>query len=361
MTDENKDDNATDHKPKDGYDVRNSININALVTNHDQLLKLNNTHILGNITIDAQLEFDIPYDFTLIATQNIIFKEKSILKLQGEGSVYLKSGIEDLNHKGTVIFEGNEPQVYLDEGYMIVHYNPEHISGKHKFHNPHFYHKHSNKHLQTDEYMLINDVFDLQNIRVFLSGKYALSANIDASLIKNSFTTKEFSPISWAPKQRPFVGGFDGNGFTLSNLDIHCKDYYPNKLFNGCGLFNYVARAEIKNLVIHHCNITGNHYVGALFGGAENTKIYNVIISDCYISGKAVIGVVGGEAENVDFLENQCFNNYLIYREYAGSMLGAGTRINTLVNNKCNIENMPLIGEINSLVEEVNDNYTTGL
>ena len=53
--------------------------------------------------------------------------------------------------------------------------------------------------------MLVNTAYDLQNIRNYQGGSYALGRNIDAGVIPN------FAPIPM------FTGVFDGQGQTIAN------------------------------------------------------------------------------------------------------------------------------------------------
>ena len=110
-------------------------------------------------------------------------------------------------------------------------------------------------------------------------------------------------PQSWTPIgliDMPFCGTFDGNGCTISNLDITGDYSYQ-------GLFGYTNGATIKNL-----NIAGSYssalssldevYAGVLVGNAVATDIknceINVQTNGLTISKKVTFGSVVGRAES---------------------------------------------------------------
>ena len=111
------------------------------------------------------------------------------------------------------------------------------------------------------------------------------------------------SVLAWSPignnvgNDAIFKGNFDGNNKVISNLPIHrvSQDFI--------GLFGYIFGANIHNLGVETCDITGREFVGALVGHAENSTIEN-----CYATG-GVTGTypVGGLIGNID--------NYTIIRK----------------------------------------------
>lgn len=269
-------------------------------------------------------------NFEIISRNNIVITKEVYIKVSGKANVILKGGIDDPSGKAKVIIEGSYPQVLLDEGRFIIHYNPQYVGTKHKYTNQYFYAKHSNKMFQTEGYMLVNNVYDFQNMNVLLSGKYALSNDITNTDVNKNDTKLSFIPLSLPEEGIPFTGVFDGNSFMISDVFIDCrKNYYSNKLFNGCGLFKTVADAEIRDLNIHNCSIVGDHYVGSLFGVAENLRVHNVNISNCSVLGNYVIGGLGGEAESSQFIDVICENNFLGAKDIYGSVLGSGYNIAT--------------------------------
>ena len=344
--------------------VSPELGCQLVISRDEELVYNNNKHSSCDIIVDGKLSYDQTSDLTLITSKNIIFKKYATLTMIGKATLYLKSGIKSpyLIKDAAVMFNERDKQIFLDEGKLIIQYNPKDIDATYKYNNMYFYNKHINKPNQADGYMLINDISDLQNTRAFLSGRYALANDIDATRSEKFHEGLGFMSISSPLAKRPFVGDFDGNGFTIKNLNIDCRDYnYSLPFFNGCGLFGNLVRAEIKDFTIDHCNIKGDHYVGALFGTSHDSEIKNVTVKNCVIQARAVLGAVAGEAENVKFSDIKCYNNTLVATECIGAILGAATKVNLDSEScDCNIDNYPLIGAIN-MNPPVYDDPLTGL
>ena len=66
--------------------------------------------------------------------------------------------------------------------------------------------------------MLVNTVYDLQNMQNYLSGTYALGRDIDAGVTSGWNSGAGFSPIGGGTS---FTGNFDGQGHTISGLFIN--------------------------------------------------------------------------------------------------------------------------------------------
>ena len=87
---------------------------------------------------------------------------------------------------------------------------------------------------------------------------------------------------------KAFGGIFDGNGYTIHNLNIVTAN-------NNVGLFGYLRFATVKNLTLSGGMVTGNSYVGGLAGFVSGSTI-----EDCYVdlvvyspTGSKVGGVAG--------------------------------------------------------------------
>lgn len=98
-------------------------------------------------------------------------------------------------------------------------------------------------------------------------GYYRLGANID-------LTDRDFTPIGTVAA--PFMGTFDGAGYTISGLVLEDGGNYR-------GLFGY-NKGYICNVTLaEDCTVSGNNYVGGIAGANEG------IITDC-ISHATVSG-----------------------------------------------------------------------
>jgi len=182
-----------------------------------------------------------------------------------------------------------------------------------------------------------------------------LTANID---LKN----EEWTPIGIGNRTEnngatidfPYSGTFDGNGHTISGLNVN----YRNK--NG-GLFCYVMNATIKNLTVagsvthssgdgvayggivgcadsstienctNRCTVTGNWYAGGIVGWAANTTITGCAnFGNISISGVNCVGGIcgylssySGDETSTNFSTiRDCYNVGSISGIYAGGIAG---------------------------------------
>ena len=178
-----------------------------------------------------------------------------------------------------------------------------------------------------------------------------LTADID---LKN----EAWTPIGIGKDTRkqdlPYSGTFDGNGHTISGLNVN----YGDK--NG-GLFCYVKSATIKNLTVagsvtyssgdgiayggivgcadsstienctNRCNVTGNWYAGGIVGWAANTTITGCAnFGNISISGSNCVGGIcgylssySGDETSTNFSTiRDCYNVGSISGIYAGGIAG---------------------------------------
>lgn len=133
---------------------------------------------------------------------------------------------------------------------------------------------------------------------------FALGDNIDMNGVK-------FNPIG--NSKHHFSGGFDGRGYTVSNLrpELIFEDFGNNGEFI-CGFFGAIADAQIKNLKIENVNISytyrSNYFTDI---GLLSANIYpknECKITNCKIAGTINIDtdviVVGGLAGQIFANEN---------------------------------------------------------
>lgn len=275
------------------------------------------------ITEEIKLEsFDT---LEIIAQEDITFQSGA--KIISSIPLYLKSGIENSEGQGRVVFKDTaQKQIYMENNSRVhIYYNPAPSEGLpvHKYQNPYVYFKHVEPSRAATAYMLVNNIDDLQNIRRFLHGNYALSQNIDASVTKewkNGFTS-----LSLKEKNMPFSGNFDGNGYMIKNLFISMPEE------KNVGLFGVIAGqkhspAIIKNLHLSNVNITGDHYVGGISGDAEYALFENLNISSYHITGRGVVGGIIGTGTNLTMRQiniNKSYYPEIIAEEYKGLLAGS--------------------------------------
>lgn len=124
--------------------------------------------------------------------------------------------------------------------------------------------------VDTDNYIDIATIEDLQNIEMNLS--YRLVADLD------------LADMEWTPLgsfDTPYLGNFDGNGHTISNLTITVKNDYLN------GLFAYV-KGEVVNLTLTGVNIDYTSdfitYAGGISGMTDGTLNLNTVEGTIHVN-----------------------------------------------------------------------------
>ncbi len=148
-----------------------------------------------------------------------------------------------------------------------------------------------------EEAIEISDVDGLNSIHDDVSAYYKLTNNID---LKDKTLNMQLSSTS----SERFKGHFDGNGYTISNLNLTSA--------SNIGLFAYTDGATIKNLTIDGVTAdfsTGraSANIGALIGAAEKTVVENVTVKNVKIdiqgntSAELNVGGVVGKAEKSSF------------------------------------------------------------
>lgn len=175
--------------------------------------------------------------------------------------------------------------------------------------------------LQTPEQLaglayLIASGSTLQNITV------RLGADMDMSAHK------------WVPAgtiQVPFMGVFDGRGYTISGLNVADREY--------AGLFGYAMNAEIRNVMFaSDCRINGD-IAGSIAGRIESGIVENCC-SEAVISGVYTGGFAGeGDAS---FFRLCVFNGSVEKEKESGRWYGTflGTAVNELTTgeNSCSVQ-----------------------
>jgi len=262
--------------------------------------------ITSHLVFDTEIHLDLSQDITFISKNDIRFTEKARLIQKGNGNIYLKSGID--NDHGKVIFENkNEKQMKIEsESKIYIHYHPEANKSSeynHKYHNAYKYSQHIESNSLITSYMLVNDINDLQNIRLFSSGNYALSQNIDGSETINWNEGKGFKPVKMLSKYlsepAPFSGNFDGNNFSISGLFIKRPSENYVGLFGVTTGFQEFYR-EIKDLTLTDITVSGHKYVGLISGKSDFAKFNNIFISNAIIEAYDLGGGVFGTGSNIN-------------------------------------------------------------
>lgn len=127
----------------------------------------------------------------------------------------------------------------------------------------------------------------------------------------------EWTPIG--TYRKPFWGGFDGGGHTITGMTITGNRDYVG-LFGECHNFT-AASSYIKSVTVKQANISGRNFVGAIAGEGAN-------ISDCYsientiCANRCVGGICGSLTGNI----SGCYNSSSVSGNYAaGGIMGTAS------------------------------------
>lgn len=135
----------------------------------------------------------------------------------------------------------------------------------------------------------VSTLADLHNVSNFLSSHFIQINDIDASDTQNWNSGTGFSPIG--NTANPFGGSYDGQEYRITALFINRADTIEQ------GLFGFVDNAELKNIILIDCDITGNDRVGGLAGSVGDGG-WTSTIENCSTSGEvngdyAIGGLIG--------------------------------------------------------------------
>ncbi len=241
-----------------------------------------------DVVVKAEIKWNSSSDFAIKTSGSVIFEDSGKIISEKDGNIIIKAGI-DRNCSDTqcssIIFKGDSAQlVFSDQslkGIAKLYYNPEKGNESHKFRNPSDYSRFVIPNNKLESYMLVNNVYDLQMINLFLSANYALSYDIDASMTKNWDKGKGFLPLG--KETRSFSGNFDGNEYSVSNLFIYRAEE------ENVGLFGFSSGSVfhpniIKDVKINNFNVTGNTSVNPLVGMSVLTAFKKI-----YADGKLLV------------------------------------------------------------------------
>lgn len=129
------------------------------------------------------------------------------------------------------------------------------------------------------------------------SGWSALHYKLDDDIaISNPETANNFIPFGSVSNQ--FTGSFDGDGYTISGLNLSLED-------NNVALFRIVAASgQIKNLNVSGFTVNGKKNTAALVG-TNRGEVYNCSVTDSEISGTENTGaVIGYNFGTVSYVTN---------------------------------------------------------
>ena len=158
--------------------------------------------------------------------------------------------------------------------------------------------------------MLVNNVFDLQNMKNSLTGTYALGRDIDAGITSGWNSGAGFESIGAGIS---FNGNLDGLGHAISGLFI-------NRITQNVGLISYLgAGATVSNLSVIDATVTGHTAVGAIVG-QNYGAVTNVYSSGSVTATSAGAGGLVGY--NLQTVSNGYSNSTVSGPLYVGGAVG---------------------------------------
>jgi filamentous hemagglutinin family protein len=189
-------------------------------------------------------------------------------------------------------------------------------------------------------YMLVNTIYDLQNIQNNLSGAYALGANIDATATAGWNSGAGFAPIG---NGVPFIGTLDGQSYAVDKLTIAPT---ASNIFN-VGLFGMIGvGGGVKNLNLTNVKINANaslgpgfQSIGALAG--TNAGLIDYVYASGTINGGTVNGVSAGGLVGQNGFYNPTFTGGTIQNSSAAVSVtlgdGVGCTGTSCTNSRTNV------------------------
>lgn len=180
----------------------------------------------------------------------------------------------------------------------------------------------------------IRELIDFISVRDNLGGTFRLVSDIEMS------QSESWIPIGTSLK--PFVGNFDGQGYTIGDLFIESASSY-------LGLFGYISGATLENINLENVEINGGSNVGGLVGYINTSTITN-----CSVAGNVdgnginVGGLVGyagytaitncstevavhGQGNSAGSLIGHAYKTSITNCSAVGSVRGEGSRVGGLI------------------------------
>ncbi len=163
----------------------------------------------------------------------------------------------------------------------------------------------------------------LNEIRLNYTAYYILMNNLSSETSDYAGIGNNWLPIgnSTSVGRQPiysFAGTFDGQNYTISNLNSSTA----NSVIHG-GLFGYARYHTIKNIRLTNCYIKSSATAGGILGSGTSTpqNLTNVYVENCTIYGTKTGGVVGVSAIYANYLMS--VNNSVYGTDDTGGVIGS--------------------------------------
>ncbi|HXF89863.1 MAG TPA: hypothetical protein VNK48_16055, partial [Xanthobacteraceae bacterium] len=221
----------------------------------------------GDITVAADISWNSGNSLTLSAYRNVIVNAN--ISNTGGAAVTLRADNSGTG-VGTVSFgAGNQ---IATTGTVSIFYNPggndNSSVNSFSYTTPTDFSGNIAGGGMLTAYMLVNTVYDLQNIRNNLIGSYALGRNIDASATAGWNAGAGFVPIGSISSG--FTGSLNGQGHAISGLTIASSDRRVG-LFAALASSGNISNVHLTNISITALSSSLSVNVGGLVGTSSGT------------------------------------------------------------------------------------------
>lgn len=141
---------------------------------------------------------------------------------------------------------------------------------------------------------VIRTAQEFQQIGEDLNGSYILANDIDCSSIQSFKPFGRNSGDALDQNNRFFHGVFEGNGYTVSNINIDYRDLEDDPYYNQgqvLGIFTNIGTAGIvRNTTFKNIRVDSRTIAGAICGNNEG-RIQNCAVLDSYVTQDCGFGV----------------------------------------------------------------------
>ncbi|MBB3062777.1 GLUG motif-containing protein [Microbulbifer rhizosphaerae] len=139
----------------------------------------------------------------------------------------------------------------------------------------------------SEAYLSVKTLDELQAMNSDLSGNYVLFNDIDAGDTAGWNAGAGFEPVGTGTSGSEFTGRFDGLGHNIGDLTINRDST------TGVGLFGFTSGATLRNVGLVGGSVTGQTNVGALVGRSSSSTISNAYATGSVTGRFYVGGLVG--------------------------------------------------------------------
>lgn len=170
------------------------------------------------------------------------------------------------------------------------------------------------------------------------------------------------TPGGYSPDMNnPFKGTFDGNGYTIKNVHLDCRQYASGEVMHeGAGLIGAAScRTVVKNLRLYNVEVTGDWNIGGIIGfyghtntdhltlnniQIENCKMHSIVGNNVNGDGNlgGLVGSLQGGGDKHEISDCRILNTTLYSSYLVGSLVGVLGNKGTKIND-CTLSNVYMI------------------